>query len=541
MENNGHFYQYRERLDRTLASPALTDLAKLKIIISKQLEGSDEKVIEKRAIEASNFLDMLRGAGVSENGDSQRTKATVGEWNLKESNEEFRVMYREGPQGTPMHTLFVEGFVDGPTDTCLCLGWESTLYHKWWPQLSFPNFKIAISKSLQKVRFGEQISLLRMKIAWPLSARESVLHYFMFEYLEEGLIVVLLNSIADSDSIDVTTHGYTRDGIPEPEDVVRMDLVGGFAVQRVNSNRSYVCLIGNIDFKLDFMPPSLINFVARQLIGGGYKLYQKAVISTSKHDKDYVNALKDPLYSRLRDIFREHSEEPYDIVIGREELNNNQSIVEATKVAAKSLIGVEKNGEGNPMTESFADALDDLDEKNSGYFDVEKILVSTNGKTTNMSLEACEIEHEAVNRAFSKIGKANFEDEDCTRKKNEDTSEPRYLVQYAIVLVCPDLNQAIGSLEKGISMVKRYGASVITRSLSRLDNRSRSSNEDVIGEVSPSVEKTSKLATFTRKHSTPLKDGIGPSHGEVNIVEVSDKLTEKALDGPKTFGSYINR
>ncbi|CAI0402312.1 unnamed protein product [Linum tenue] len=200
---------------------------------------------------------MLRGAGVSGNGDSQRTKAAVGEWNLKESNEEFRVMYREGPQGTPMHTLFVEGFVDGPTDTCLCLGWESTLYHKWWPQLSFPNFKIAMSKSLQKVRFGEQISLLRMKIAWPLSARESVLHYFMFEYLEEGLIVVLLNSIADSDSIDVTTHGYTRDGIPEPEDVVRMDFVGGFAVQRVNSNRSYVCLIGNIDFKLDFMPPSL--------------------------------------------------------------------------------------------------------------------------------------------------------------------------------------------------------------------------------------------------------------------------------------------
>ncbi|CAI0402313.1 unnamed protein product [Linum tenue] len=64
-------------------------------------------------------------------------------------------------------------------------------------------------------------------------------------------------NIADSDSIDVTTHGYTRDGIPEPEDVVRMDFVGGFAVQRVNSNRSYVCLIGNIDFKLDFMPPSL--------------------------------------------------------------------------------------------------------------------------------------------------------------------------------------------------------------------------------------------------------------------------------------------
>lgn len=27
-------------------------------------------------------------------------------------------MYREGPQGTPFHTLLVEGYVDGPLDVC---------------------------------------------------------------------------------------------------------------------------------------------------------------------------------------------------------------------------------------------------------------------------------------------------------------------------------------------------------------------------------------------------------------------------------------
>lgn len=27
-------------------------------------------------------------------------------------------MYREGPEGTPFHTLLVEGFVDGPVDVC---------------------------------------------------------------------------------------------------------------------------------------------------------------------------------------------------------------------------------------------------------------------------------------------------------------------------------------------------------------------------------------------------------------------------------------
>jgi len=27
-------------------------------------------------------------------------------------------MYREGPEGTPFHTLLVEGYVDGPLDLC---------------------------------------------------------------------------------------------------------------------------------------------------------------------------------------------------------------------------------------------------------------------------------------------------------------------------------------------------------------------------------------------------------------------------------------
>ena len=37
---------------------------------------------------------------------------------MKHDNEEFRVMYREGPHGTPFHTLLVEGYVDGPLDVC---------------------------------------------------------------------------------------------------------------------------------------------------------------------------------------------------------------------------------------------------------------------------------------------------------------------------------------------------------------------------------------------------------------------------------------
>lgn len=38
-------------------------------------------------------------------------------------------------------------------------------------------------------------------------------------------------------------------------------------------------IIGNLDLKLDFVPPTLINFISRQLIGSGFRLYQKVECS----------------------------------------------------------------------------------------------------------------------------------------------------------------------------------------------------------------------------------------------------------------------
>ena len=46
--------------------------------------------------------------------------------------------------------------------------------------------------------------------------------------------------ISDLESIDISSHGFTRDGIPDAQDVIRIDVVGGFALQKVSANRSYV-------------------------------------------------------------------------------------------------------------------------------------------------------------------------------------------------------------------------------------------------------------------------------------------------------------
>nr|CAD1843523.1 unnamed protein product [Ananas comosus var. bracteatus] len=152
-----------------------------------------------------------------------------------------------------------------------------------------------MSNCLKKIRIGEEISLIRMKVPWPVSEREALLHYFEIEYLKEDLVLVLLNAISDTEHIDIRSQGFTREEIPEAKDIVRVDLVGGFVVQKVTDNRCYFRTIANLDVKIDFVPPSLINFIARQLIGNGHKLFQKALSTVAINDEDYQEALRGPI------------------------------------------------------------------------------------------------------------------------------------------------------------------------------------------------------------------------------------------------------
>ncbi|CAI8586936.1 unnamed protein product [Vicia faba] len=109
------------------------------------------------------------------------------------------------------------------------------------------------------------------------------------------------NTVPDS-SVAGTLYGFNEEAIPEAKDVVRVDLVGGFALQKCTSERSYFRTIANMDVKVDFVPPSLINFISRQLIGNGFRLYQKVVASVMSQDKEeFSKALGDPLYARIRE------------------------------------------------------------------------------------------------------------------------------------------------------------------------------------------------------------------------------------------------
>ncbi|CAG7877848.1 unnamed protein product [Brassica rapa] len=296
MEKKREICEYRERLDKTLASPDLTNDQTLKTLIRQQLDQEcSVDVLDQRVSDLSSILEKLRSASAKDQDLSQSTnEASRGDWKVKHDHEDCRVMYREGLEGSPFHTLLVEGYMDGPIQDCLCVSWESSLYEKWWPISAFPAFRILKTKSLQKEKINEQICLVRMKVPWPMANREAVLQFFLFEYFKDGLVIILLNSISAPE-----VENFEKKGVYEAADAVRVDLVGGVAIQKVSSERSYLRYISEIDIKLDLVPTSLINLVSRQLLGNGFKLFKKTIGSVVKSD-DYRRVLADPLYTMIR-------------------------------------------------------------------------------------------------------------------------------------------------------------------------------------------------------------------------------------------------
>ncbi|KAG8483790.1 hypothetical protein CXB51_023457 [Gossypium anomalum] len=486
MEKKKAIFQYRDRLDNTLSSAELTDPETLKTLVKNQIlryaqhekEEFSEHLLDKRAQEVSNFLDMLRSTSVDDHQVSESSETSHGEWKLKHDNEEFRVMYREGPHGTPFHTLLVEGYVDGPLDVCK------------WPQSSFPPFKVTSSTCLQKIRIGEQIALVssllkseivkcllifvfseeRVKVAWPLSAREALVHYFFFEYFQDDLIVILVNTISDVSDIDKATHGFTNDGIPEAKDVVRIDVVGGFALQKVNNERSYFRTIANMDMKLDFVPPSLINFIARQLIGNGFRLYQKTVASVTNSDEDYNKALGDPLFCLIRGAL----------------FSNNKSgeALEAQEIKREPDIFPKEN-EIVPNENEIVDIQD-------GTHDAEPEVHANEPAGESPP----KIAQGAKRKAFGEIEEEESEESTCLEESIKAANQPSTnsfadssgLNAKQRVSIRPEVEEALGTLDKAISIVRQYRSNARSRSSSFSDEETPNFEEGAVEDSTFSAE-----------------------------------------------------
>ncbi|XP_076888906.1 uncharacterized protein LOC143539492 [Bidens hawaiensis] len=460
--------QYRDKLDTTLMSNDLVNVESLKILVESQMskstqcedQGILDNLVQKRTKEVANSLSMLRSASRKAVEGSTANEIPHSGWKIKHDNQDCRVMYREGPSGTPFHTLLVEGYVDGPLDVCMCLSWEAGLFQKWWPQFNIPTFRIISSECVKKVRMGEQISLVRMKLSWPVSAREALVHFVSLDYFQDDLIIVLLNTIPETEDIDVSTHGFTRDGIPDVENVTRIDVVGGLALQKVSANRSYFRAIANIDVKLDFVPPAIINFVSRQLIGGGFKLYKKKVASVTDGDADFDKVLEDPFYGLIR----------------------------------KALYS-----ENNLRNENFPKEIKILDDVS------EQEMVNVGQPEKHCTSTKKEVKDHRPVSEIEEIEETESSHEDDS---NNDKSDRLFINGKKEIIISPEVSQALGTLEKVISVFREFGFNPRSLSFSRFindvftdleDNKSNDSKH-FVNEIRNSQESRNSFSSRRARH-----------------------------------------
>ncbi|PIN10925.1 hypothetical protein CDL12_16480 [Handroanthus impetiginosus] len=555
MEGKSSISDYRSKLDNTLASPDLTNDEKIHTLLKNQIlqssdcqsEGYTEYVVEKRSKEISNFLSMLRSTSVNDVERSKSGDESHSGWKVKQDTDEFRVMYREGPAGTPFHTLLVEGYVDGPVDVCLCISCESDLYKKWWPQTAIPTFKVVSSQCIRKIRIGEQISLVRMKVSWPLSSREALVHYFTFEYFQDGLIVVLLNSIPDSETIDISTHGFTREGIPGAEDVVRIDVVGGFAIQKVTSERSYFRTIANMDIKLDFVPPAFINFISRQLIGSGFKLYKKEVASVSKGDEKFREALKDPLYTCIKKALYSQNA-PTDSPA----LENLRSTSVRLEEQSKKTLEDNNPKEDNECDEGVIDSeatdvvvrdrkvLSEIeafeDKELEGSASLDKNLQISCDYLTNETTE------EVMTTETDEAEHAHRTTDEITQYFGSDTKNK--------VIISPEVRQALGTLEKAISIFRERNSDPGEEQTIRRKTGTRGESEHELGNSSAnhgsSAKETNESKTVADEGSSSPSSHIKhfdlpPSMNQTSTSTASTEMSPPHIKHIIDPGSSVNQ
>ncbi|XP_023641701.1 uncharacterized protein LOC17893254 isoform X1 [Capsella rubella] len=417
MQTKREVSEYRERLNETLSSPELSDDQTLKTLIRKQLyEECNVDILDQRVAALSSAIEKLRSVSAKDQDLSKSSnEASYGDWKLKHDDEHCRVMYREGLKGSPFHTLLVEGCVDGTIEDCLCVCWESSFYEKWWPKMVFPSFRVLEAKCLQKCRIDEQICLLRVKAPWPLTDREAILQFFVFEYFKDGLVIILLNSIE-----------VESNGIAEVANAVRIDFVGGVAIQKGTPERSYVRFIAEVDIKLDLVPPSLINFMSRQLLGNGFTLFKKTIGSVAYSD-DYTRVLADPLYTQIHEAL--------------------YSTAKTNEICQVNDVFSEQ-GRGCEEKELKLEANDLYMAKENETRHRENESVSCKRYVPEIEEEDCVNGKEEYKSVPSSSSSSSVEDENITRKTQNKNGKTRFCIS-------PEVKQALGTLERVISMVRK--------------------------------------------------------------------------------------
>nr|GMD46312.1 uncharacterized protein LOC109181502 isoform X1 [Ipomoea batatas] len=185
-----------------------------------------------------------------------------------------------------------------------------------------------------------------------------------------------------------------------------------------------------MDIKLDFVPPAFINFVSRQLIGSGFKLYKKEVASVCRGDEDFSEALKGVQYKRIREALYSDCKANGDIEVEGVKRNNDMQTSDTD--------------ENEIQEEEVRDCVHRSPYENAVTGD------------TNIRGEIEEVDEEDG-------GKAGTVDS----PRNQIVQGGGSTTRNKKIAISPEVQQALATLEKAISFIRENGCNSNFKSICR--------------------------------------------------------------------------
>ncbi|XAR69851.1 hypothetical protein NMG60_11001591 [Bertholletia excelsa] len=220
-----------------------------------------------------------------------------------------------------------------------------------------------------------------------------------------------------------------------------------------------------MDIKLDFVPPSFINFISRQLIGSGFKLYQKEVASVSKGDEDFANTLKGPLYSRIREAL--YSDNKAKGAVELEEFKT-EALIPPKDHVTKLVQSEEGNIDGEVFGNDHA----------TESFPVDTVAIGS---------EACDEIEEVKEEIVDKSRPLEQEHMDLSRPATSEIAKNSWVSHKKKEAISPEVKKALETLDKVVSVIREYRLASGTRSLQGLGNeQSLNYQKGAVKEVSES-------------------------------------------------------
>ncbi|CAI5536706.1 unnamed protein product [Closterium sp. Naga37s-1] len=303
-------------LDEALEAPEWNSLGAVRTAIRKQLtqQGAgatnpSEEVINHWSGEMMGVLNDMNSA----KADAMKDVAPGDRraWKVCEEGPEHRAMVRKGPEGTEVHTLLMEGIVNGPVEAAVAMTRDVTFFKEWWPQQNMPVYKVIENRYLKRIGDGFDLTYMRFRTPWPFPGKEFAFMLLSVYDASTGMVTTVLQTPPeDSTLIDPHKHGFPREAVPPvPSGVVRMAINGGFTVKDLGENRCHYRGIFTVDLK---MPPALVNFVTKGFGGMLFTVFSKEIesdLADSKGSKGkaFRKVLEEEqLYVRIREAMGVH-------------------------------------------------------------------------------------------------------------------------------------------------------------------------------------------------------------------------------------------